>query len=498
MILLLLVLLCLPLSAADRLYVGLTQSGARIVASAVDGPSAAAPVVLLIGGLHGEDDSSRIVTDEIKKFEAIRKDRRPFRLLAIPLANPDGSSLSFPPAGVAYRENPESHYLWRWTALQAPDLVLITGGQYSNLSSALSQNVVAGIGRIPAGVVAAKPGILKTLPKDIPRSEARVEMERRRSLAPREFAGPLSKIYGQDFDQPTYIPGMALISRMRLGQLEDVQKLAEPYAGGAKDPLGTRPSSLNLAGHLVFAELAERTSDSRYLELVRKAANLGFTENGEMKESMPFHDEMSDSVFMGTAIVARAGRLTGESKYFDMAVRHQAFMEKLDLRADGLYRHSPLTDAAWGRGNAFPALGLALTLSDLPKDHPGFARVLMAYQKLMLALANYQDPGGMWHEVIDEPASYAETSATSMIAFAMLRGIRNGWLDEAAYRPRVERAWRGMLSRVGSDGKMLDVCESTNKQKSLKDYLQRAASSDVDPRGGAMALLFATEMAGLK
>jgi hypothetical protein len=45
---------------------------------------------------------------------------------------------------------------------------------------------------------------------------------------------------------------------------------------------------------------------------------------------------------------------------------------------------------------------------------------------------------------------------------------------------------------------MLDVCESTNKQKSLKDYLQRAASSDVDPRGGAMALLFATEMAGLK
>jgi unsaturated rhamnogalacturonyl hydrolase len=104
----------------------------------------------------------------------------------------------------------------------------------------------------------------------------------------------------------------------------------------------------------------------------------------------------------------------------------------------------------------------------------------------------------MWHEVIDEPASYAETSATSMIAFAMLRGIRNGWLDEAAYRPRVERAWRGVLSRVGSDGKMLDVCESTNKQKSLKDYLQRAASSDVDPRGGAMALLFATEMAGLK
>jgi hypothetical protein len=44
----------------------------------------------------------------------------------------------------------------------------------------------------------------------------------------------------------------------------------------------------------------------------------------------------------------------------------------------------------------------------------------------------------------------------------------------------------------------VDVCEGTGKQKSLLDYLNRAAILDRDPRGGAMALLFATEMAGLK
>jgi hypothetical protein len=32
----------------------------------------------------------------------------------------------------------------------------------------------------------------------------------------------------------------------------------------------------------------------------------------------------------------------------------------------------------------------------------------------------------------------------------------------------------------------------------LKDYLRRAAILDRDPRGGAFALLFATEMAGLE
>jgi rhamnogalacturonyl hydrolase YesR len=155
-----------------------------------------------------------------------------------------------------------------------------------------------------------------------------------------------------------------------------------------------------------------------------------------------------------------------------------------------------LTDAAWGRGNAFPALGLALTLTDFPKDYLEYGRILLAYRQLMDALGKHQDRDGMWHEVIDDPASYAETSATSMIAFSMLRGIRNGWLDRASYQPRVDRASKSVLARIGPEGVLMDVCESTNKQKTLEDYLHRAASLDKDARGGAMAMLLATEMAG--
>jgi rhamnogalacturonyl hydrolase YesR len=206
---------------------------------------------------------------------------------------------------------------------------------------------------------------------------------------------------------------------------------------------------------------------------------------------------MSDSVFMATPIVVKAGKLTGERKYFDLAARHFAFMQKLVRRPDGLYRHSPLTDAAWGRGNAFPALGMALTLTDFPKNHPAYPRMMAEFQQHMFALARFQDEDGMWHEVIDQPGSYAETSATAMIAVAMLRGIRSGWLDAAAYQPRVNLAWAAVAARVGKDGQIVDVCESTNKQNSLQDYLHRAALLGADPRGGAMAMLFATEMAGL-
>jgi rhamnogalacturonyl hydrolase YesR len=488
----------LPAAAADRSYVGLAHSGTRIEALSVPGPTATSPVVLLVGGLNGKDDESvQVVNEEVRDFEKTKQSARGFGLLAIPVANPDGNQLTFPPSGVAYRENSAANALWRWIGVHAPDFVLIVGSQYSSLADALSNSPVAGIGAIPARVAGAKAGILKSLPKDLPLSPAHIAISNRRARLPQKMAEELAQVYGHDFDQVTYLPGMALIGQMRLGHVADVQKLAEPYASGAKDPLGARPSSLTLAGHLVFAELAQRTKDPRYTALVRRAADLGFTESGEMKEAMPFHDEMSDSVFMGTSILVKAGKLTGERKYFDMAARHLAFMAKLDLRPDGLYRHSPLTDAAWARGNAFPALGLTLALTDFPKDHPQHDAILLAYRQLMSALAQYQDAEGMWHEVIDEPGSYAELSATSMIGFAMLRGVRNGWLDRATYQPRVDKAWRAVEARVGSDGTLIDVCESTNKQMTVQDYLWRASILGMDPRGGGMALLFATEMAGL-
>jgi unsaturated rhamnogalacturonyl hydrolase len=482
------------LLGAERFAIGLTSDRTCIEGTSVSVASSAAPTLLLIGGLRGDDDSKRVVSRVVRDFE-ISKKRRPFRLLAIPLANPKGSRLVFPPEGVAYRDNAESHYLWRWIAAQAPDLVLIAGDDFG-LAKALSENAVAGVGRIPALRVGSNAGILKSVPKVIPQSEAHLELDRRRSRTPRQLAEELAQYYGHDFDETVYIPAIALIGQLRLGHVAEVERLVAPYVDGSRSSLA-KPASTNLAGHLIFAELASRTRDARYVQLVRKAADLGFDQAGEMKQSMPFHDEMSDSVFMACPILAAAGKLTGERKYFDMATRHLLFMQNLCLRPDGLYRHSPMSETAWGRGNAFPALGLALTLSDFPRDHSDYHAMLMAFQQHMAALARFQAQDGMWREVVDQACAYTEFSATAMIGTAMLRGIRNGWLARESYQPLVLKAWRAVSARVGRDGTLMDVCESTGKRKSLDDYLRRAAILGRDARGGAMALLFSTEMAGL-
>lgn len=485
-------LLSFALGHGADLPVGLTRSGKPIEARELSTTRKNAPLIVLIAGLEGDAASTAQAIKSFERFQVAKPSRRKFRLVMIPAANPERAALSFPPTGSAYKENTESHYLWRWLGVHAPDLVLVNGQDYG-LVSALSSDNVAGVGSIPARRLDDSIDLLKDIP-DLQASNARREMARRLARTPRDVARELEKHYGHEWPQAVYVPGMSLIGRMRLGYVEDVQRIVAPFLYG-KDPLEKATGS-HLAGHLVFAELAERTRDVRYTKLVQAAADLGFP-NGEMQEAMPFHNEMSDAVFMSCPLLVKAGKLTGNRKYFDLAFRHFVFMEKLCLRQDGLYRHSPLNEAAWGRGNAFPLLGLALALSDLPVNHPGRDRMLQAFRKLAETLRKFQNEDGMWRQVVDKPGAYSEFSATAMIGTSLLRGIHRGWLDKSTYRPAVDAAWNAILARV-KDGVVIDVCESTGKQKTLEEYLNRVAILGPDQRGGGMAFIFATEMAGLR
>ena len=108
-------------------------------------------------------------------------------------------------------------------------------------------------------------------------------------------------------------------------------------------------------------------------------------------------------------------------------------------------------------------------------------------------LKSNQAPDGMFREVIDDPGSYREETATAMLLTSMARGIERGWLDPS-YRPAVERAWRALAAHVGDDGTLVDVCSSTGAGPTKRYYLDRPAINGFDDRGGAMALLASMEM----
>jgi len=313
---------------------------------------------------------------------------------------------------------------------------------------------------------------------------------------PVEVAKELLQVYAKKLDSLAYIPAMAAYGRLRFGQLTGDQTLQDQVLALIEQPRPAPKQPVEFAGHLIYAEAArqpEGPARDRAVAAVRRAAELLFDPAKPNMVRPPRPQEMSDSIFMIGPILAEAGELTGESKFYDGCVQYLKQMRKLRMRKDGLYQHGHLCDTAWGRGNGFPALGTSWCLTCLPKTHPGRAELLEQYQRHMAALLKHQTADGFWRQVIDVPESYQEFSATAMIGFAMQRGVREEWLDQATYQPAADRAWRAMCSHLQPGGKVIDVCEGTGTQKSLADYLNRKAIRGVDERAGAMALLFATE-----
>jgi len=551
------------LPGMSRFEIGLTQKETPV--TALLGPEHLSLEtdkirVLLIGGLDGELDSVKAVLSCLEWFssaDVAKPLRGRFTLSAVPSAYPDALTQGqeesaepsgqpgYPPQGEAYGgvARPEAAHLWRWIGMHAPDLLLelrqsedttwliplSTEQQWKQLAETLkparhlnrrSTELVSRVGEIVPGGTGTVPALGLEVPLGESRqqfaalleallqsgfqspSPARQELKHRLNRSPLEIASQLAERYGHELSQVMYIPAVALIGRLRLGQLTennqhllDVERIVEPYLTGAQPSLPEPPTGSHLSGHLVFSELARLTGKQKYLEVARKAADLGFDKEGKPRSSMPFHSEMSDAVFMGCPILAQVGQLTKETRYFDMCLRHMRFMLDLNLREDGLHRHSPLHESAWGRGNGFPALGLALSLSDLPNNHSGRGEMLEAFRAHVRALVKHQDSSGCWHQLVDVPASYRELSCTCMITFALLRGVRSGWLERGDYLPVIEKAWKAIRLRVATDGRLVDVCTGTGKGKNRRYYLDRKAILGPDPRGGAMALLVATEMA---
>ena len=475
--------------------IGLTEQRNLITASGVMYEKSA-PTILYLAGLEGSSQNSAMLNALLENYSQSSPTDSAVNLIVIANANPDSESLQFPPTGTAFSENSVSHVLWRWIGTHAPDLIVLEAGQDFGFSTALEEIGIAGFGNIPIESLSASNTTMQFLrfSSDLARSQARAELDRRTARTPRAVAEQLAAIYGYDFSSAVYVPGMSIIGRLRLGYIDSVNDLLSSYLMGESFEIS---NASVMAGQLVFAEHARITGNETSQGLVLSAANLAFDENDQPLEVMPMHYEMSDSFFMATPLLVKAGVQSGDDRYFDMAIRHAAYMRKLLLRDNGLYRHSPDADVAWSRGNGFPAYGLALSLSEFPKAHPSRDVMLGYLVDHLEALLPYQDIDGMWHEVIDYPGSFAEITSTAMIGMAIKQGLDNGWLAETAYRPALNKAWNAIKIRTSFDGIFINACTSTGKMPSLEAYLDRLAIFGRDDRAGGMVMNFAIDMAGL-
>lgn len=180
-----------------------------------------------------------------------------------------------------------------------------------------------------------------------------------------------------------------------------------------------------------------------------------------------------DDMYMLTILQLEAYRATGDKKYLDRAANEMvAYLDKLQ-QPNGLFYHAPDAPFFWGRGNGWFAAGMTEMLRSLPADHPQRARILAGYKLMMAALLKYQDSDGMWRQLIDRDESWEESSGSGMFTFALITGVKSGWLDAATYGPAARKAWIAVTGFIDQNSDVTQVCEGTGKNNSLEYYLAR-------------------------
>jgi unsaturated rhamnogalacturonyl hydrolase len=194
-----------------------------------------------------------------------------------------------------------------------------------------------------------------------------------------------------------------------------------------------------------------------------------------------------DDLYMITALQVQAFRSTHEPKYLDRAAQTMvAYLDRLQ-QTNGLFFHGTNAPFYWSRGNGWAAAGMTELLRDLPKHHPQRARILAGYRLMMAALLKYQGDDGLWRELIDRPDAWPETSSSGMFTYALVTGVKNGWLDAPTYGPAAGKAWLGLVAHLDKDANVDSVCEGTNKGNSADYYLKRGRKTG-DLHGQAAVL----------
>lgn len=190
-----------------------------------------------------------------------------------------------------------------------------------------------------------------------------------------------------------------------------------------------------------------------------------------------------DDMFMGVPAIAWYGKLTGEQKYFDEAVRQiRLFKEKMWVPEKKLFRHGWIESMSehpafhWGRANGWAILTLCEVLDALPEDYPAREELIDLLRAHASGLAALQSSEGFWHQLLDRNDSYLETSATAIYAYCFAHGICEGWLDAQCYGPAACLAWNAVSTMIDEEGKVNGTCVGTGMGFDPAFYYYRPVS----------------------
>ena len=229
-------------------------------------------------------------------------------------------------------------------------------------------------------------------------------------------------------------------------------------------------------------ELQLRDLIDNYIDLImNKEYRLA---DGTFARNRPLENAVwLDDMFMGIPAIAWYGKLTGDKKYYDEAIRQiMLFKEKMWVPEKKLFRHGWIESMTehpsfhWGRANGWAILTLCEVLDALPENYPGRQDLLELLREHASGLLALQSGEGFWHQLLDRNDSYLESSATAIYAYCFAHGINEGWLNPLTYGPSAILAWNAVSTVIDEEGKVNGTCVGTGMAFDPAFYYYRPVS----------------------
>lgn len=197
-----------------------------------------------------------------------------------------------------------------------------------------------------------------------------------------------------------------------------------------------------------------------------------------------------DDMYMGIPPIAYRGALAAhegdkalaERYYQEALMQIQLFRKYLWIEEKDIFRHgwiegmSEHPDYHWARANGWAVLTMCDVLDAVPQQTEGWQQLLEQYKVFMRAIASYQSPNGLWHQLINQSETYLETSASAMYVYGIAHGINQGWLDRTAYIDVAKAGWRGLMTQVNQRGQVENTCVGTGFGWTNTFYANRPVS----------------------
>jgi unsaturated rhamnogalacturonyl hydrolase len=245
----------------------------------------------------------------------------------------------------------------------------------------------------------------------------------------------------------------------------------------AKNPLKQffEPRALDDAGALCAAMIkAERAGlvslrpviDNFMSYIMTKEFRL---KDGTLARNRPLPNTLwLDDLYMSVPAIVQMGKLTGDIKYYDEAVKQiRQFSERMFNKEKGLYMHGWVEGMNvhpqfhWARANGWALMTKVEVLEVLPEDHPGRQAIIELLQAHIQGLASHQSGDGFWHQLIDRHDSYLETSATAIYSYCIAHAINRGWINREAHAPMALLAWNAVSTKINEKGQVEGTCVGT-------------------------------------